>query len=402
MKLILASLMMLVSSMVHAEWTKQIDFRYVMGDGDTRGSARQAALEQIKLKTANEAGHYVESTSTLHENGELTESIRTIGAAMVKLKVLEEGLTIDAEGQAVLNIKALASVDDSELAKRIEILRQDREKARQIKLLQADNESLRKELEEIRQGLSSKADPARVVELLTRQDQTIQRMNDNGATVTQVFERGTLLQLANHNSDALEKAKRDLDENLFAPLLRSKITAELESVEEDKGGYVALVRVGWLFDVKQITPVLNRYLNTSISSVKHDVTVHSSENISSKGPNLLSERIYTYLSNKGIDLKLSLAGKEIRLPALYSGNNFFDECSQDDQVRAAYSKHICLDSQGINNPIVKGNSQFQSNPIRIYLTRDEAERATNVQAEWAIWERTGKAGHLDAAGKHSF
>lgn len=386
-KFILAGAMVLFASVAHAEWTKQIDLKYVMGDGDTRGSARQAALEQIKLKAANEAGTYVDHTTTLHENGDLTESIQMIGASMVKLTVLDEVLSVNTQGQAVLDIKASASINEAELAKRIEILRQDKEKARQVKVLLAENESLRKELEVIRQGLSLKADPSRIAELLAKQDQAIRRINDNGASVTQVFERGTLLQLASHNSDALDKAKRDLDDNLFAPLMRTKITAQLESVEEAQGGYVALVRVGWTFDLEQILPTLDRYLNTSPYSDKHDVTIYSFENVQSKGPSLLSERIYDYLKDKGIDLKLELAGKEVRLPAFYSDNSFI---ACDGSGRDGYGEYLCLESQGVNDPVVKANAEYHSNPIRIHLTRDEAERATTVQAEWVIWERADK------------
>ncbi len=398
-KFILAAVMVLFTSLAHAEWFKQIDLKYVMGDGDTRGSARQAALEQIKMKAANEAGTYVDHTTTLHENGDLTESIQMIGASMVKLKVLDETLSVNPQGQAVLDIKASASIDESEFAKRIEILRQDKEKARQVKVLQAENENLRKELEVIRQGLSSKADPSRIAELLAKQDQAIRRLNDNGASVTQMFERGTLLQLANHNSDALDKAKRDLDDNLFAPLMRTKITAQLESVEETQGGYVALVRVGWTFDLKQLLPTLNRYLNTFPNADKHDVTIFSSENVHSKGPSLLSERIYGYLMDKGVDLKLELAGKEVRLPAFYSDNSF-DACSPYAPSREGYGEYLCLESQGVNDPVIKGNIHYQSNPIRIYLTRDEAERATTVQAEWVIWERADKVGQSHTAGIH--
>src|ERR1022692_348331 len=99
-KLILSVVLSLVCLSVHAEWSKTYSVDYLMGDGDNRVSARQTALEQVKLKASNEAGSYVESTTTLHEDGKLTESIQVIGASMVKLKLLSEAMSVNKSGQS--------------------------------------------------------------------------------------------------------------------------------------------------------------------------------------------------------------------------------------------------------------------------------------------------------------
>lgn len=365
-----------------AEWSKQYQLDYIMGDGDTKGSARQAAIEQIKLKASSEAGTYVQSTSTLNAQGELTESVQMVGASMVKVLVKDESLSVNPTGQAVLNIEVVASLDDSELSKRIRALQEDKEKARQVKVLRTENDTLRKELKEIRTALAGKADQARVAELLTKQDKAIRKLENNVATVAQVFERGTLLQLANRNASEFEQAKAYLDESLYGEIMKTPIYTNVDSVEKVKGGYVALVRVGWSFRDSTYKPILNRYFHANY--FKKQINFYAYKNIDSQGPHLLSERLYEYLAIKGVDLKVTLAGKTVRIPAFYA--TAYSGCDTYEDTRGEYARVICLASQPKDDPDFVANQSHYSNPIRISLTQAEAERATNVEASWELWK----------------
>jgi hypothetical protein len=391
--LIIAALSLFTSLSAQAEWSKQFDIEYLMGDGDNRTSARQAALEQLKVKASGEAGTYVQSTTTMRTGSELTENIQLIGAAMVKVSDIKDKLTVNQNGQAVLRVTAKATIDESELFKRVEALRQDREKARQIKLLQVENDELFQELKKIRGALISNLDASRTAELISQQDTAIRRLTSNSLTVTQVFERGTLLQLASKNTDAFTRAKLELDEQLFAPLLKTPISATIESVEEaGNGDYVALVRVGWVINVKNISPILSRYLNVGKFSSKinedeyekneHNLYMQEYSNIESKGPNVISEKLYNYLSTKGVDLKLTLVGRTVTLPVLYSGNSFTDICGYYGTLRGVKKEYICIVSQPFGYSRVHSFDSKLTNPIRIPLTREEAERATRVDASF--------------------
>lgn len=380
-----AALLLATALPAHAEWNKAYEVDYIMGDGDNRASARQAAIEQIKLKASNDAGTYVQGTTTLRENGGLTENIQILSASLVKVGTPEEKLTVNPSGQAVLWVKAVASLDETELVRRVEALQQDKEKARQVKLLQAENELLYKELARIRTALATKSDPAKTAELLAKQDSTIKRMDENGNTITQVFTRGTLIQLASRSTDEFDKAKRDLDEQFFAPLMRSHVTAVIESVEESGTDYVAMVRVGWSADTMKLRPVLKRYL--TVEGFNGELSIYGGDNLDSKGPTQLSERAYQYLSTKGVDLQLMLAGKEVRLPVFYGASDGFGErCGLSDHVRGKRESYLCLVSQKANSQTARGltpepgQSARTSNPIRIHLTKEQAERATRVEA----------------------
>jgi hypothetical protein len=206
-------------------------------------------------------------------------------------------------------------------------------------------------------------------------------LSSNSQTITQVFERGTLLQLAGKNTDDFTRAKIDLDENFFPLIMKTPVTASIESVEDaGKDGYVALVRVGWEFDNKKIRPVLSHYLLVNNFGAAQQISISAYLNIDGKGPTVLSDKLYKYLSTKGIDLKLKIAGKEVVLPVFFRGNAFSDICGYYGAVREGENKYICLISQNIKTTDVHGLHSKLTNPIRIPLTREEAERATRVEA----------------------
>ena len=406
--LVASTLLVFAIQPAHAEWSKQYATDYIMGDGDNRASARQAALEQIKLKASGEAGTYVQSTTTLRENGEMTENVQILSAAMVKVLASEEKLSVNRAGQAVLQIKATASLDETELVRRVEMLRQDKDKERKLKQLQSENEALRKEYAEIRAALAAKLDQAKTMELLSRQDATVKRISENGQTMTQVFERGTLLQMASRNEGDFEKAKRDLDENFYAPLMQSPATAIIESVEGSGNFYTALIRVGWNVDTRRARQVLSRYLNVGNDFEKGNsrqmfagkcidncsFTISTYNNLDGRGPSVLSEQVYRYITKKWVVLQLQIAGETFPLPVFFADGSFFQDCSNSTNVEAMHEKdrkNLCLVSHHASDPKILGVTTGISNPLRIPLTRSQAELATRVEVSWASNSNTPDA-----------
>lgn len=388
---ILAALLLGSSFSAHAEWSKQYDLAYTMGDGDTKGSARQAAIEQIKLKASNEAGTYVDSTTALKEDGNLTESIQMIRATMVKVRVDKESMSINPSGQPTLNLVVFATLDDAELAKRVEALRQDKVKARQVKDLQDENEALRASLSKIRLSLAAQSDPATVSALIAQQDQTIRKLDLNSQSVTQVFSKGTLLQLAMKNNDAFEYKKKDLEDTLYAYLMSAPVRANLEGVEQNGDGYIALVRVGWDIDLAKVGKMLegslshvNRELHGRSRSNRY-VNASSFHNEEGKGNNNLSPRVFDFLAQHAVIVKVSIGGEETVLPMLYgaAGRSVFDPC--DDFYRPSSRnwkrpKSVCVTNLGFDEKSVLGSGAHQTNPLRISLTKAQAESATTVTA----------------------
>ena len=111
-------------------WSKRITVDYHLGDGDSKSTARELALEQIKLKASGEAGTYIQNTTTLN-NDNLNEHIQVISASMIKLTNIKEELLTQGKS-FILKVSAVTTIDESELASRIKAIQTDKAKANQV------------------------------------------------------------------------------------------------------------------------------------------------------------------------------------------------------------------------------------------------------------------------------
>lgn len=136
----------LTASGAHA-WDKNYHSNYLLGDGDSRLSARRATVLQIQQQAIQEAGVYIQAESVLHNN-ELDEKIEQMTAAIVQIEVLNEQFMVDAAtGQQRLLLEARASVDESVLAERVRNLQQQNRSSAELKQLATDNQALQQKLE---------------------------------------------------------------------------------------------------------------------------------------------------------------------------------------------------------------------------------------------------------------
>ena len=95
-------------------WNKDYQTEYVLGDSDSRLTAKQQALKQIQLQAMQEAGTYIQGQTQLL-NDKLDEKINQVSAVIVKLQVLTEHFELTATGQQKLRLMARANVDESVL-----------------------------------------------------------------------------------------------------------------------------------------------------------------------------------------------------------------------------------------------------------------------------------------------
>lgn len=128
-------------------WDKDYRSTYLLGDSDSRLSARRAAILQIQQQAIQEAGVYMQGNSVLHNN-ELDEKIEQITAAIVQVEVLTEQFVVDGvTGQQRLLLEARATVDESVLADRVRNLQQQNQNSTELKQLASDNQALQQKLE---------------------------------------------------------------------------------------------------------------------------------------------------------------------------------------------------------------------------------------------------------------
>ncbi len=128
-------------------WSKDYQTQYLLGDNDSRLSAKQNALAQIQLQAAQEAGTYIQGTTSL-VNDQLEERINQVSAAIVAVAVISERFELSANGQQRLLLTARANVDESLLKQRVQAIQQQTNKAVELQKLAQDNGQMRQQLEQ--------------------------------------------------------------------------------------------------------------------------------------------------------------------------------------------------------------------------------------------------------------
>jgi hypothetical protein len=137
-------------SMPSWAWVKDYQTEYLLGDNDSRLSAKQNALNQIQLQAMQEAGTYIQGQTQLL-NEQLEERINQVSAAIVKLDVLSERFEFTAQGQQKLKLVARANVDESILQDRVRTLQIEANKVRNADKLAQDNQQMRQQLQQMEQ-----------------------------------------------------------------------------------------------------------------------------------------------------------------------------------------------------------------------------------------------------------
>lgn len=373
--------LLLTAFPAHAEWSKIYDIEFAMGDGDNRNSARQAALLQLKMKASEEAGTYIQNTTTLQNSGDLTQSIQVISAAMIKLSDVHDTLSLK-NGQAMLLVNAKATVDEAELARRVKAMQQDKEKERQLNLLKAENDQLKQGFEKIR-GMLMGSNTSDAGKLLTQQDAAIQKLTQNQESVGQIFTEGTLLDLADQNVVEFENIKAELDEKFFQPLMDTPVSANLLTVRKEGDKYVALVKLGWNIDADKYMKLLSPYLKVRLGEFEVNqggLSFTAYNNRGNKGPHYLSEQIYDYLGSRSVNVKLEIGGKVAMFPVFYGDNSrMLGFCESMVSPAANNPQTICLVSQNGPSHAIHSSTNGLTNPVRIVLTKEQAERANRIE-----------------------
>jgi len=230
-------------------WIKEYQVEVVLGDGDSQLQARNLATEQIRQKAAAEAGTYIERTQELR-NDQLTETIRSIGAALVRITAIDEAMAIHPSGRAVLKMTAKATVDESAIMERVKRVQQDDRLAHRLRDLETDNARLRTEVFSLIDGAETwqrQANKQSLADDRARLRRNQDALQENAEAVAKLFEPGEFVSLALAGEQELQDAKRYYDEVVFPQLKAARVTGSINQVRREGNGYVAEITWGWKF-----------------------------------------------------------------------------------------------------------------------------------------------------------
>jgi len=371
-------------------WQQTFTVEYALGDGDSKTTARELALAQIKIKASNKAGSYIHTTSTL-VNDQLSENIQVIGASMVMLSGIKEHLTTK-RNRSTLIVTALARIDESELKRRVAAMQLDKAKAKQITQLTKDNELLSVELRTIRLLLAKKqSSSTEVASILKRQSTLLKRFEYNAAAVKRVFTQGTLFQMAQTSSAQLEQVKAQLETEFFGALMQTQVKAEIVSVIDNKTDFTALVNVSWTIPKNLSFNTLIKHLsgrnfNTSKLSKAEELTLNSNKNVGGKGKTTLSESLFNYLGEQHVYIEIKLGSKQFNVPLFWSRKGgSFSSCRGASSSYSDFIKSnglLCLTLIQGNHKSLRGvDYKRDENPIKFKLTNKEVHTFTTIETK---------------------
>lgn len=377
-------------------FSQVLETKVVLGEGDSRAKAREMAIDQIKRLAGAAAGSVVESVTTLNDN-RLTEQIRLISVSLVKLDSIKESLIVEG-GNAALKVSATATIDKSELDRLAKELRQDSDKAKAIAKLQSDNQALRQELAKVVTELQKKTSLPSSDDLAQRQTKLLAALASNEGKVLKVFEKGALLALANKDADAFDSVTSDLENQVFRPMLQTKITAEVGSVVKTSDRYTVAVKLGWNMPVETYVGVLKKYMrepanpgsrwdsyaNKPPKPVYAEFTRWTvAQNVA---PTEIGPRTWNYLVARKVIAVIKAGGatKEFQLFGSDSGDSFSPRCTNpialNDTWRLEPSS-LCLVSNPPGSTNLKGTriERDTLNPVSFILTQAQASDVFNVE-----------------------
>ncbi len=146
---------------------------YVLGDDDSRNSARQKCLAEAKRKILEQVGVYLESHSelltsaqsgttgstkspqtTYEERQQITERITTLTAGIVKTEVVKEEFG-DVNGRLRMTLTVKADVDSDDIQRQLAAKRADQGVRKQVNEQEQRIEELETQQRAMMQGLRS-------------------------------------------------------------------------------------------------------------------------------------------------------------------------------------------------------------------------------------------------------
>ena len=241
-------------------WSKDYQTQYVLGDNDSRLSAKQNALAQIQLQAAQEAGTYIQGSTRL-VNDQLEEQIHQESAAVVTLTVLSERFELATNGQQKLYLAAKANVDESILQQRVRALQLQALKAEEMQKIVQDNGQMRQQLEAIVQQRQSQQPLLSVIEAqqkklaednqkLREQLQALAQQRIVSTTNTQV---ATVVNLPTPTADNIRSWLGGLFQQWQQTPIQTKVVAKQPS--GDGQFYDVAVQVDWQLSLAAGSPV---------------------------------------------------------------------------------------------------------------------------------------------------
>ena len=156
--------------------TMYANFKYTMGDNDTKNDARRIAFIEAKRLLVEKVGVYIESETTVVDAKLHRDEIKAFTAAILKVEVAKEDFQIVCETQA-LTTTVKAEVDPDEVSRTLTKIHGDKTLQKKILAQQRQLNAMEQKIKSLQSNLS-KVDSNNAVQLRKERAVVFQQMSE--------------------------------------------------------------------------------------------------------------------------------------------------------------------------------------------------------------------------------
>lgn len=211
----------------------------------------------------------------------------------------------------------------------------------------------------------------------------IRNFKSNANAITQVFSRGTLLQMARKNKGKLNQVISQLETEFFGPMLETKINVDIIDVIENKEKFIVLLNIGWSVSSRLDYSTLRNNLDSyEFNSKRNYLSFSSYKNTGTDAKTSLTESLFKYLSKQTVMVEIKLGSKTIALPMFWSErSDSFGTCKDDNNYGrfSMKSGKVCFLKKQTRTDDLRA-VKVTDNPIKVTLSAREVESITSVKA----------------------
>ena len=363
-------------------WQDSVSIDYRMGDHESRTMAEQNAMEKLKVQAAAEAETYISREKTL-KDGEISESIRAIGASLVGLDGIEKNLTLDDSGNMILSVAADAQIDDSVLADRIEAIQKDQSKQRAIERLAQENERLRDRLENASTGSAGED----LSDQLQSQSEIYKDLKENSESVEQVFSRGTLVSMAQNSKSEADKIKQKLRDSVLRAFTNATVSVDVESVTQKGGQYQLRLNLDSDINWRLVSDKLSELFEVPESD-RQSPTLNVQRPSESDGADPAQVDAFDWFSHQTVLLNVEVGG-QVEQFDLLSRTEKYDCGGPIKPGEGPFEDEDDKDKICIYDPAARGSAyprygDRRVDPIKVDVSESVAKSATSVEARYVV------------------
>ena len=145
--------LLIASSVLAKTETITCEYKYVLGDNDTKHDARKIAFVEAKRRCAEQIGTLLTSETVVSSSDLTKDEIRAYSLSVMKTDVVAESFLPSGDGLAIL-IKLTAHYDSDLMSSRLKELLSDRGRSSEFKQAQEQIVALEKQVMSLQRQLS--------------------------------------------------------------------------------------------------------------------------------------------------------------------------------------------------------------------------------------------------------